>query len=63
MKQYEMKIILQMDQRVSDQQGMLEKAGVPGFYVTNNPPEIRVQMFILDFILRLSIMDLPRVGP
>lgn len=45
--------------QVSDQQITLEKAGVPGFYVTNNPMEIKVQMYLLDFILRLSKMTLP----
>lgn len=39
---------------VSDQQMTLERAGVPGFHVTNNPTEIRVQMYILEFIARLS---------
>lgn len=48
-------IILQ----VSDQQVTLEKAGVPGFFVTNKPIEVKVQMYLLDFILRLSKMDIP----
>lgn len=45
--------------QVSDQQVTLEKAGVPGFFVTNKPIEIKVQMYLLDFILRLSNMNLP----
>lgn len=40
--------------QVYDQQTMLQKAGVPGFYPTQNPKEIKIQMFLLDFILRLS---------
>jgi hypothetical protein len=40
--------------QVSDQQVTLEKAGVPGFFVTNNPLDVKVQMHLLDFILRLS---------
>ncbi|GLV38743.1 gonadal [Carabus blaptoides fortunei] len=32
-KQVDMKLILQLDQKVSDQQITLEKAGVPGFYI------------------------------
>jgi hypothetical protein len=40
--------------QVSDQQVTLEKAGVPGFFVTNNPLDVKVQMYLLDFILRLS---------
>lgn len=47
--------------QVSDQQDTLEKAGVPGFFVTNKPIEIKVQMYLLDFILRLSKMDIPQV--
>ncbi|CAG7821467.1 unnamed protein product [Allacma fusca] len=62
MKNYDMKVVMNMDQKVSDQQVMLEKAGVPGFYVTNNPPEIQLQMYILDFILKLSQMPLPTVA-
>ncbi|XP_030571038.1 gonadal protein gdl isoform X1 [Drosophila novamexicana] len=48
------KIIEVLDQKVYDQQSMLQKAGVPGFYNTQNPKEIKIQMFLLDFILRLS---------
>ena len=54
-----MKIILELDQKVMDQQVMLEKAGIPGFLVTNNPLEIRLQMYLLDFINRLSHMIVP----
>lgn len=50
----DMKIITQLDQCVSDQQVTLEKAGVPGFFVTNNPMEISIQMYLLQFILRLG---------
>lgn len=31
------KIVAEMDQKVTDQQNTLEKAGVPGFYITTNP--------------------------
>ncbi|EDV97715.1 gonadal protein gdl isoform X1 [Drosophila grimshawi] len=48
------KIVEVLDQKVYDQQSMLQKAGVPGFYSTQNPKEIKIQMFLLDFILRLS---------
>ncbi|XP_023164446.2 gonadal protein gdl isoform X1 [Drosophila hydei] len=50
------KIIEVLDQKVHDQQSMLQKAGVPGFYNTQNPKEIKIQMFLLDFILRLSLL-------
>ncbi|XP_065090964.1 gonadal protein gdl [Ochlerotatus camptorhynchus] len=54
MKETDMKLVLHLDQKVKDQQSTLEKAGVPGFYVTDNPMEIKIQMYLLDFILRLS---------
>lgn len=54
LKHTDMKLVLQLDQKVSDQQVTLEKAGVPGFFVTNNPLDVKVQMYLLDFILRLS---------
>lgn len=56
LKETDQKIILHLDQKVTDQQSTLEKAGVPGFYVTDNPKEIKIQMHLLDFILRLSRM-------
>jgi len=40
--------------KVSDQQQTLEAAGVPGFYVTNKPNDIKVQMHVLDLIQRLQ---------
>lgn len=55
----DMKLIMELDQKVSDQQVTLEKAGVPGFSVTNNSTEIRLQMYILEFIQRLSAIELP----
>jgi hypothetical protein len=54
LRETDMKLILHLDQKVKDQQSTLEKAGVPGFYVTENPKEIKIQMHLLDFILRLS---------
>lgn len=60
-KQNDMKIIMQLDQKVSDQQVLMEKAGVTGFYVTNNPADIRLQMYLFEFIFRLSEMPLPQM--
>ncbi|XP_041976765.1 gonadal protein gdl [Aricia agestis] len=59
LKQTDMKLVIQLDQKVSDQQDTLEKAGVPGFFVTSKPIEVKVQMYLLDFILRLSKMNIP----
>lgn len=57
MKRRDAKIILELDQKLMDQQSMLEKAGVPGFYVTNNRQDVRLQMYLLDFIMRLAAKD------
>ncbi|KAK9879774.1 hypothetical protein WA026_006839 [Henosepilachna vigintioctopunctata] len=59
LKKFDMNLVLQLDEKVSDQQQILEQAGVPGFYVTTNPLEIKVQMYLLDFMLRLSKMSIP----
>ena len=49
----------QIDQKVSDQQVTLCKAAVPGFYVSNNSHEVRLQMYLLEFIQRLAKIDPP----
>lgn len=56
LKEKDMELVLHLDQKVTDQQSTLHDAGVPGFYVTDKPKEIKLQMFMLDFILRLSRM-------
>ncbi|XP_067268913.1 protein DGCR6 isoform X1 [Pseudorasbora parva] len=48
------KIVAEMDQKVLDQQNTLEKAGVPGFYITTNPQEVMMQMNLLELILKLQ---------
>lgn len=45
--------------KVADQQQTLEQAGVPGFFVTSSALDVKVQMYLLDFIFRLSKMDIP----
>eukprot|EP00092_Neocalanus_flemingeri_P051746 GFUD01060296.1.p1 GENE.GFUD01060296.1~~GFUD01060296.1.p1 ORF type:complete len:169 (-),score=72.57 GFUD01060296.1:40-546(-) len=57
LKQHDMKLVTQLDQKVSDQQVTLERAGVPGFFVTNNPTEVQVQMFLLEFIVKIGNKD------
>ncbi len=54
LRRKDMKIVLELDQKVMDQQCTLERAGVPGFHVTNNPNDVRLQMYLLEFIIRLS---------
>lgn len=58
-KKRDMKIILELDQKVMDQQSTLEKAGVPGFCVTNSPPEVRMQMYLLEFVVQLAALEPP----
>ena len=53
-QQGDMRLVTQLDQKVSEQQVTLERAGVPGFYVTNNSTEIQVQMYLLEFIVRIG---------
>jgi len=58
LKRHDMKLLQEIDQKVSDQQVTLSKAAVPGFYVSNNTHEVRLQMYLLEFIQRLSKFDL-----
>lgn len=53
-KMMDKKIVAEMDQKVIDQQNTLEKAGVPGFFVTTNPQELTMQMNLLELILKLQ---------
>ncbi|NXM70031.1 DGCR6 protein, partial [Serilophus lunatus] len=48
------KIVLELDQKVFDQQSTLEKAGVSGFYITTNPQELTLQMNLLELIRKLQ---------
>ena len=48
------KVILELDQIVSEQQATLQQAAVPFFSVTNKPDDIQVQMYILSFIQKLG---------
>ncbi|XP_048855962.1 protein DGCR6 isoform X1 [Brienomyrus brachyistius] len=48
------KIVVELDQKVVDQQTTLEKAGVPGFYRTTSSQELTMQMNLLELILKLQ---------
>ena len=48
------KVILELDQLVTDQQSTMQQAAVPLFTVTNNAAEIQVQMSVLSFIQKLA---------
>merc|ERR1711860_476634 len=51
---FDTSVIQQLDQKVMDQQQTLERAGVPGFCVTNNPTEVQLQLYLIEFIRRLD---------
>ncbi|XP_039248569.1 protein DGCR6-like [Styela clava] len=48
--QFDNKILTQIDQKVVVQQATLKSAGVPGFFVTNDDQEIKLQMTLLHLI-------------
>ena len=52
-QRFDMKIVLDLDQKMLEQQTRLEKAGVPCMYATNKPQDVRLQMFIIEFIQRI----------
>lgn len=54
LRRRDVKIMQELDKKVMDQQGLLEKAGVPGFFVTNARQELQLQMYLLDFICRVA---------
>lgn len=54
LKLADQKIILELDQLVSDQQSTMQQADIPMFSVTNSPDEIQVQIHLLKFIQKLS---------
>lgn len=47
------KIVAEIDQKVIDQQNTLEKAGVPGFYITTNP-QVNIYTFLLMVVKMLT---------
>lgn len=49
-----MSIVLDLDQKMLEQQTRLEKTGVPCMYATNKPLDVRLQMFIIEFIQRIA---------
>ncbi|XP_050734375.1 protein DGCR6-like [Eriocheir sinensis] len=48
-----------LDQKVEEQQSTLQQARVPGFHVTSNPMEIKVQMYIMGFIMVIGGIKIP----
>lgn len=52
------KIILELDQLVTDQQSTMQQAAVPLFSVTNQAGDIQVQMCVLGLIQKLSQINM-----
>ena len=50
---FDRKIVLDLDQKLLDQQQTLETAGVPGFYTTSNPEEVGFQMKLIAIIFEM----------
>ena len=51
---FDIKLMNEMDKKLREQQETMNQAGVAGFRVTNDPDEIRVQMYLFEFILELA---------
>lgn len=56
---FDVKIVQDYDNKVLEQQETMSQAGVPNFFVTQNPSDIKMQMYVLKMIQKLSKMKLP----
>jgi alpha-acetolactate decarboxylase len=59
LNRFDLKIQAEFDEKVIQQQEVMSRAGVPGFHVTNNADEIKLQIHVFDFIQRLSEIKIP----
>lgn len=50
----DLKILNEFDKKIAEQQETLQKAGVYGFFVSKNPKDIKIQMYLLSFVQQLS---------
>ncbi|KAK4307180.1 hypothetical protein Pmani_021031 [Petrolisthes manimaculis] len=48
-----------LDQKVAEQQTTMQQVGVPGFHQTQNPKELKVQMYIMEFIVKIAGIKVP----
>lgn len=51
---FDLKILNEFDRKITEQQETLQKSGVYGFFISKNPKDIKIQMYLLSFIQRLS---------
>ncbi|RMZ97886.1 DGCR6L isoform X2 [Brachionus plicatilis] len=55
----DVKIVQDFDNKVLEQQETMNQAGVPYFFVTQNPNDLKMQMYVLKMIQKLSGMKMP----
>ena len=51
---FDMKILNEMDKKVTEQQETMHKAGVSCFFPSKDPQEVKIQMQLLHIIQKLS---------
>lgn len=56
---FDVKIVQDFDNKVLEQQETMSQAGVPNFFVSQNPGDLKMQMYVLKMIQKLSQMKLP----
>ncbi|XP_060874220.1 LOW QUALITY PROTEIN: gonadal protein gdl [Metopolophium dirhodum] len=57
LREFDKRIVTELDEKRREQQNTLHMAGVPGFDVTDDAGRIQVQIRLCDFIIRLSLID------
>ncbi|CAH1726374.1 unnamed protein product [Aphis gossypii] len=57
LREFDKKIVTELDEKRREQQNTLHMAGVPGFDITDDASRIQVQIRLCDFIIRLSQID------
>ena len=53
-QRFDTRVVLDLDQKMLEQQTRLEKAGVPSMFATNKAPDVRLQMFIVEYLQRVT---------
>lgn len=51
---FDIRIVNEFDKKITEQQETLQKAGVYGFFPSKDQKDIKIQMYLLSFIQRLS---------
>lgn len=56
---FDLKIVQEFDNKLNEQQETMNQAGVFGFFVSNNPNDIKLQSYLFSIIQKLSKMKIP----